>query len=297
MLRLLCILVIALGSSTALAQTLEEEQAAAAGDDEAPPSGDADGDRLDDEQAEVQDETPRERFRDSTDPFEAQGQDYFFLGAFFRWVTVPGAIQQLFVAGGIDGNNPGTGLSFNWRKDNFNIVANVWWNNAVAEGYFRANGDPREDTEFIDVDLGLVFINAEFLWSFPLVDWFAIELGFDLGIGFIYGDLVRTEAYETAIGADDFQPCSGPGDPNDVTGRYCEGPPAPDPCYNNSGAHYNCREANWTSPGGDVPIVFPWIALPHFALRFKPIHQLQIRIDVAYNLYAISFGAGLWYGF
>jgi hypothetical protein len=294
MLRWLGILVIA-ASSTAFAQTLEEEQAALESGNEAAAEPDSTGtDRLDDEQAEVEDQTPREQHRDSTDPFEAQGQDYFFLGAFGRAVFIPGAIQGLFVAGGIDGFNPGTGLTFNWRKDNFNIVANVWWNNAVAEGYFRANGDPRTDMEFIDVDLGVIFINAEFLWSFPLVDWFAIELGFDLGIGFIYGDLVRTEAYESSTGADDWRPCNGPNDPNSA---YCESPPAPDPCFNNSGAHYNCREGNWTEPGGDTPLVFPWIALPHFAIRFKPLHQLQIRIDVSYNLYAISFGGGVSYGF
>lgn len=297
--------VLTFGVSAASAQSLEDEQAAMEGDEggdslgspTGEPGGAADGEapRLDDEQAEIADEETREEFRDTTDPFEAQNTDYFFLGAFSRAVIIPGFIQGLFVEGGIDGLNPGVGLEFNWRRNQFNVIAQVWWNNAVADGFFRASGDLRTDTEYIDVDLGVVFINAAFLWSFPLTDWFAFELGFDLGVGFIYGNLVRTEAYESTSGAGDFQACSGPGDSSD-TGGYCEAR-APDPCYDNRGGHYRCREPNWLTEGGDTPIVIPWISLPHIALRFKPIRQFQIRIDGGYGLYNFFIGGSLAYGF
>jgi len=250
--------------------------------------------RLGDEQAEMADEEEREVFRDSTDPFEEEDTDYFFLGALGRAVIIPGFIQEPFVDGGIDGFNPGAGLTFNWRRNNFNVIANVWWNNAQGDGYFRAQGDPRTDTEYITVDLGVVFINAEFLWSFPITDWFAFEVGFDLGIGFIYGNLVRNEAYESSVGADDWQPCDGANDP--ASPSYCE-TAAPDPCYNTDGGHYNCTEPNWFTDGGDTPFVFPWVGLPHVALRFKPIHQFQIRVDVGYGLYNFYFGGSLSYGF
>ncbi|MGE0788229.1 MAG: hypothetical protein AB7S26_21330 [Sandaracinaceae bacterium] len=248
--------------------------------------------RLDDEQSETVDEAPTEQFADTTDPRELPDTDYFFLGAMGRGVIIPGFIQQLFVQGGIDGFNPGVGASFNWRRNNFNVVANVWWNNAVGDGYFRANGDPPSETEYIDVDLGVIFINAEFLWSFPLTDWFAIELGFDIGLGFIYGDLVRTEAYETA--PDQYAPCDGPGAP---ANPFCEPTRAPDPCYANNGGHYACREPNWFTQGGDTPFVFPWVSLPHLAVRFKPIRQVQIRIDGGYGLYNFFFGGSVYYGF
>lgn len=282
-------LLLALPGGMAAAQTLAEEQEAA----EAPPSG-GEGDRVDDEQAEVSDEAEREEFRDTSDPRELENVDYFFLGAFYRHVIIPGFIQSLFVDGGIDGSNPATGITFNYRKNNFNVSANLWWNNAEAQGYFRAQGDPRTDTEFIEAHMGVIFVTAEFLWSFPITDWFAFELGFDLGFGFIYGGLTRTEAYETP-GADDWQPCETPGQAG--TNGYCETPPAPDPCYNNNGGHYDCTEPNWLTEGGDVPVIFPWVSLPHIALRFKPIHQVQIRLDGGYGLYNFFFGGSLAYGF
>ena len=56
-----------------------------------------------------------------------------------------------------------------------------------------------------------------------------------------------------------------------------------------------------TSPfyfgGGGVPPVFASLDLPRIAFRFKPMHQMQIRIEAAYNLYGFSFGGSLGYGF
>jgi len=320
-------------SSGASAQSLEEEQAAM-GSDDAGGGDDAGGDaattddgsgttddgsgglgepsdgsmedeqaameedpaRLDDEQAEIADEENREVYRDSTDPIELENEDYFFLGGFGRAVIIPAFMQGPFVDGpGIDGFNAGAGLTFNWRRNNFNVMAQVWWNGAEGEGYFRAQGDPAQDTEFIDANLGVVFINAAFLWSFPVTDWFAFELGFDLGIGFIYGELIRTEAHETSTGSGEFQTCVGPGNP---AGVYCEAirDPAAN-CYAANDGHYNCSEPNWLTEDGDLPFVFPWVSVPHLAVRFKPIHQFQIRIDGGWGLYNFFFGGSLSYGF
>ena len=276
---------------TALGSPTTTPEADYGDDDEAPP-------RLGDDQADVEDEAPAETVRESTDPFEEANTDYFFLGGFYRHVILPGFIQELFVEGGIDGSNPGAGLSFNYRRNNFNIVANAWWNNASGQGYFRANGDPRTDTEFIDVQLGVVFFTAEFLWSFPITDWLAFELGFDLGFGFIYGNLTRTEAYESSPGSGEYAPCEldASGNPVSTRGGYCE-PPAANPCYANSGGHYDCNEPNWFTDGGDTPFLFPWVSLPHIAVRIKPIKQIQIRLDGGYGLYSFFFGGSLSYGF
>lgn len=319
-------------ASPVAAQSLEDEQAAMEGDDgsdgggldspsepaddgagsddagsddagsddvvaeEEPPPDDEPA-RLDDEQAEIQDDAPDEEYIDSTDPRELEDVDYFFLGAMGRGVIIPGFIQSLFVEGGIDGFNPGAGLSFNWRRNDFNVVANVWWNNAQADGFFRGNGDPPSEQEYVDVDLGAIFVNVEFMWSFPLTDWFAFELGFDLGVGFIYGDLVRTEAYDTDPGPDEaWEPCNGPSDPAQP-GCQDRDAMLDGPCYDTMGGHFGCREPNWLTEGGDTPLVFPWVSLPHIALRFKPIRQVQIRIDGGYGLYNFFFGGSVYYGF
>ena len=282
-------LLLALGAGTASAQTQDEEAAGASTD------GDYGGPAP---------STPL-TVRDANDPHEEANTDYFFIGAFYRHVIIPGFIQQLFVDGGIDGSNPGVGLTFNWRKNDFNVIANVWWNNAEASGYFRALGDPRTDTEFIQAHMGVVFVNAEFMWSFPITDWLAFELGFDLGFGFIYGGLTRTEAYESrnasGTGQGDWQACNDVGNPN---AEYCEGPRLPpETCWANPGGHYQCTEPNWTTRDsatgdtGQVPVIFPWISLPHLAIRIKPIRQVQIRIDGGYGLYNFFFGGAVSYGF
>ena len=102
---------------TALGSPTTTPEADYGDDEEAPP-------RLGDDQADVEDEAPGETVRESTDPFEEANTDYFFLGGFYRHVIIPGFIQELFVEGGIDGSNPGAGLSFNYQRNNFNIVAN-----------------------------------------------------------------------------------------------------------------------------------------------------------------------------
>ncbi|MGF1465063.1 MAG: hypothetical protein ACFCGT_02915 [Sandaracinaceae bacterium] len=254
---------------------------------------------LGDEQADLEYTTPEEEVRSSTDPFEAQDESYFFLGAFGRWVGMPRFLQNVFIDGGVDANNPGVGLDFTWRKNQFSVGAQVWWMNGQGTGFYRLTNDPIDETEFIDADLGVIFVNATFLWAFPFTDWFAFELGFDVGLGFVYGDLMRTEAYPTNYPADQTGPpysvCNGPGDPE--SGQFCEPDVAPTPCHQNLGGHYGpCNEPSWIN-GGDRPLIWPWISLPHLALRFKPVRQLMIRIDGGYAIWGFFAGGSASYGF
>ena len=57
------------------------------------------------------------------------------------------------------------------------------------------------------------------------------------------------------------------------------------------------REPDWTTQGDDTPLVFPWVSLPHLAVRFKPVHQFQIRIDGGWGLYNFFFGGSASSGF
>ncbi len=295
MLRLITtVLALVLTAGTAFAQeeTADEEESA----EEASETEEGVAEQpIEDEQADAEEAEPEptEPVRSNTDPFEEPDKDYYFLGAFYRHVMIPTFIQNLFVNSTVDGSNPGVGLMFNWRRNNLNVGVEAWWNNAQASGTFLGLGDPEFETEWVDVNLWVFFINVSIMWAFPITDWFAVELGIDLGLGFVGGDLVRTEAYRDADG--NWQRCNGPGDP--ASGAFCEPAEAPPPCYNNNGGHYNCREPNWTTPGGDVPVVMPWISLPRIALRFKPIHQLQIRVEGGYGLYNFFFGGSLAYGF
>jgi hypothetical protein len=222
--------------------------------------------------------------RNDTDPYERENTDYFFLGAMYRHVFIPSFIQRVApIEEGIDADNPGVGLTFTYRRNNFGVTANAFWNGAQGQGFYRESGDPRTDTEHIIADMGVIFLSAEFMWSFPIVEWFAIELGFDLGFGFVYGTIVRTEAYESSPGAGDWRRCNGPTNPN---AQYCEA----------TGGHYGVTEPNWLN-NGDIPVIVPWISVPHIALRFKPIRQIQIRIDGGWGIYNFFAGGSISYGF
>lgn len=113
------------------------------------------------------------------------------------------------------------------------------------------------------------------------------------------GDLYRTEAYNAGGG---WEPCTDVGNP-DAT--FCEGPremPGPsgrlDDTRQRGGTYQRITGANPFYFGeGGVPPIFATIDLPRISFRFKPIRQIQLRIDTAYNLYGFSFGASAGYGF
>lgn len=242
---------------------------------------------LSDEQADLEEQHAEEEGgRSSTDPYEDPSEGYYFLGAFYRHVIIPEFMLNLFLDEGSGSDFPGFGIDLTYRKDNFDIVGSLWLARAEGQGPMRANGDPVTDTEWVQTDMWAIFANATFLWSTAFNDVFALEYGLGIGIGIITGDVYRTEAYPDSNG--NFQACGGPGDPDDT---YCGPPPASyEGMQCQSGTeHYGCNEGKW-SEGGDVPNIVPWLAIPHLALRIKPIKQVMIRVEG-------GFGLGFFAGF
>lgn len=229
--------------------------------------------------------------RDATDPFEDPHEGYYFVGLMYRHIVVPKFMQNLFVDGGTTVSNPGFGAQFEYRKDGFSIIGNVWWQDFSFVGPFREAGDGEPDTEILNSSWSAVFASASFMWSTAFNDMFAFEYGIDVGLGVVLGDGIRTEAFSNDGGAN-YSACSGPGDLRDMSGRvYCNTPSVAD---GESGEHYNVVARKW-SDGGSVPNVVPWLGIPHIALRIKPIHQVQIRLDAGF-FGGFWFGAGLSYG-
>jgi hypothetical protein len=54
-------------------------------------------------------------------------------------------------------------------------------------------------------------------------------------------------------------------------------------------------EASWAN-GGSKPLIFPWIALPQFAFRYKPIKQFQTKFDFGFSTSGFFFGISGSYG-
>jgi len=202
---------------------------------------------------------------------------------------VPGFLQELFLDSATGAVNVALGAEFTYRKDNFDIVGQLWWAGYSNYGPYRASGDPDTDTEMIDSSLSVLFLSAAFLWSTPFNDVLALEYGVDVGIGVVLGNVYRTEAFPDAGGGqprstDGYAPCNAPGDGRNTT--YCDGPSVPD---GETGGHYNAKVRRW-SDGGNLPNVVPWLAIPHLALRIKPVKQLMMRVEG-------GFGIGFFLGF
>lgn len=263
--------------------------------------GDVGGDAtlLGDEQVSAEEEgtgTTVGTYHDPSDPYEDPNTGYWFIGLNYRHVWVPQFILNMFVdepGGDADltesASNPGFGLEVTYRKDNFSVTGNLFWAGYYARGPFRASGDPEGDTEIIDSSLSVLFLSAAFLWSTPFSEMVALEYGLDVGLGVVFGKLIRTEAWREPGGP--WAECEMVGSPA-TPENFCDGPPAEDGM---EGGHYNVEARYWTD-GGSVPNVVPWLAIPHIALRFKPVHQFQMRIEAGFGGW-FFFGGSLSYGF
>lgn len=254
-----------------------------------------------DEQALHEETATVEVARDSSDPYEDPHTSYHFAGLLYRHIVVPTFIQHLFADGGVTVAAPGLGGEYTYRKDGFSITGSVWYQSWAFVNPFRTNGDADTNTEIINSSWYSINLAASFMWSTQFNDMFALEYGVDVGVGIVGGTGTRSEAYPSSAAGNvgGYAACSRAFDPNEhpTPGVYC----APNPGGGESardgehGEHYNVTAGKWTS-GGSVPNVIPWLGLPHIALRFKPVHQVQVRLDMGF-FGGFFFGAGVQYGF
>jgi hypothetical protein len=250
---------------------------------------------LSDEQALYAERTGVEQHRDSTDPIELEGENYYFFGPLYRQIFVAPGIVELFVDRAMPVFNPGVGGEFTYRKNGFSIGANVWWQDLSFRGPFLASGDPDENTEFLNSNWQSIFASASFLWSTEFNKYIAFEYGLEAGLGVITGDMTRTEGYPNngPGSVNGFSPCSGMNmNPIGYCGATSSG--GLTDADGENGEHYGVVARKW-SQGGSVPNVVPWLT-PRIGLRIKPIRQIQIRIDTGFMGF-FFFGGSLSYGF
>ncbi len=278
MARFLTYLVALTLSASAMAQTDDGMAAEAPPEDPSLDASDPENSgRLSDEQALMEDELGPAEGRAATDPFEEEHTPYYFLGAFYRHNWTPAFMIGLFTDDQVSADNSAFGLEFTYRKDSFEIVTSVWYQGYHVDGPFRGKGDTVQETEFISSDLNAMFVGAAFLWSTMFTDWFGLEYGLDIGIGGVWGDLERNEAYPDSgsDSVDGYSACNGERDPDSA---WCE-----------PGGNYGVEES-WAN-GGSRPLVWARLA-PHLAVRFKPIHQLAIRLDGGFDIFSGFFAGG-----
>jgi len=208
---------------------------------------------------------------------------------------------------------------FGYRKGGFQLHANVGYMKFDFDGPFRLKSDPPEDTEWLTGRLDMLVVSAATTWSTRFTDWFQLEYGLEAGVAMLFGDVTRTEAVKRANG--EWDKCTSwaslSPDPANVLEHNpllpnptkeelvsCEVPDGdPDvkpPATNagdETGAHYGVKAAKGLRNGG-IPHVLPILA-PRLSLRFKPIHQVVLRIDVPLPTVPFGFMGGIsaQYGF
>ncbi len=287
---------------------------------EAAPGPEAE-ERLGDEQARQEERFEKEQYRDTTDPHEDPAKRYAFLGVKWSFMALtPTLLKAYTVKVGPTVSNAKTfAAELAFRRKGFQVTGSLGFMHLRAHGPFQLKSDPIEDTEWLDVNFKMLNLTTAITWSTAFTDWFALEYGLEAGIGFLFGDMIRTEAYKTANGKwgkcpawasqttvqsdrlhfnDDFP------NPTPEQRRYCQIPDGPadqvPPASNTAdmdGEQYNQKAKRGLFNAG-VPHAFPILG-PRLSLRFKPIHQFVIRVDVPLPIipFGIQGGVAVQYGF
>jgi len=227
---------------------------------------------------------------DIWDTREDSHKTYRYIGARYRHTIVPKFVLNFFADGGSTVNVPMGGLEFGQRRDHIEYIISVDYADYSKSGLlFKGKKEPDTSYEIADSELAVIFAKIEILYDIPLdaKNHWSLLVGGGVGLGGVIGTLKRTQAYPNVTGADPNNPeqwsrCKAAGDP---ASPYCD-------TTNN---HYNYAEPSWAS-GGSKPFVFPWIALPHVAVRYKPMKYMQARLDLGLALSSgFYFGLGLDY--
>jgi hypothetical protein len=221
----------------------------------------------------------------SGSPIEESGKTYRAVGLRYRAVIVPKFMMNLFGSGGRTVLANGFGPEFTIRKDAFEYDFAAWYTSyAMAPTPFKAKSDGAQAWELVESQVKVLYLTADFLWSHDLVPEFAVNYGVGAGLGVVWGDLIRNQAYnpgtaDTSTG-DGYQVC---GKPMGTADGNCA-----------AGKHYNYLEPSW-SGGGSKPIVFPWLVL-QTGLRYKPHKNFIARLDAGFGTSGFFLGLGADYG-
>jgi hypothetical protein len=303
-------------TTTALAQKGQEdefsldEEPTTGGAQPAPAPAPAEAALLGDEQALQEEQAPVEQFRESTDPYEDPKKRYLFVGGEWRYVFLPSGVLEWFLESAPSVATAGSLFGeVGYRKNGFQVTGQVGWMKLNFEGPFQLSGDPVLDTEWLDAKFNFLMFTAAVTWSTSFTDWFALEYGLEAGFALLFGDMIRTEAYQQGGKWHEcpaWAPQNGltnplwPADmlpPSSAQVQYCDVPQyagGVPPATNETdeeGAHYNIKAKHGITNSG-IPRAVPVLG-PRLSLRFKPIKQLVLRVDVPLPVLPFGFVGGV----
>jgi hypothetical protein len=249
---------------------------------------------------------------DKLDPFEDPNKTYRFIGLRFREAIAPKFIMNWFANGGRNVGVPMVGPEFISRHDHLEIaVALMYADYGMDPFLFQGKSDPPTSWELVASSLKLGYAMVDIMYEIPIekkgdkTGRVAFLVGGGVGFAGVFGSLYRSQAYPNTVAAannpndpSQWRACTGPGPQggNPLSGNYCDMRSnhyaAPNGSVTGPGAF---SDPYWSS-GGSKPIIFPWIALPQFAIRYKPIKQFQAKFDFGFSTSGFWFGLSASYG-
>ncbi len=179
------------------------------------------------------------------------------------------------------------GPEFYYRRNQLEITIGVQHSTyqAPATLFHGANEGP-EATEVVLPRLFGIYLTSHFMWGIPVHRMVEFQFGFAIGVGYIGGDLFRSQAYQPG----------GPARPGGVYQDCARPMPTNDPanyCTNPNNGHYSGGDLLATNPvtnagsyrepsffnGGSLPSILPWLSIPQISLHIRPHQHFDIRID------------------
>lgn len=229
------------------------------------------------------------------------GREQWFIGAYWRHLWVPRFIQKVLfvqapsISTGMFKLQPNLGLVATWRSaSGFSVQFGLGHLGYHFDGYFRSKNDSADATEAVKSTMDFWHGTAAVLWSAEVVKELAFEFGLGVDLGFITGDIERTEAYYDKRG---WHMCDGPLTPaleSDTGVPYCNRPnngTDTDPS-DKYGEHYHVKVGKM-GDGGNIPPVFLIPTIPMVAVRFAPIKELVIKWELGYSIVEFWTGASV----
>jgi hypothetical protein len=221
--------------------------------------------------------------------WEDPNERYMFVGARYRVQYVPLFLQNLFAEGGDSLWVQTPGVEFGLRKDGLETSIFAMLGMYSLESVpFKGKTDPELAWELVDANYKVLFLGADFMWTGPeFTQGLSLIYGAGIGIGVVFGDMNRTQAFPDAMSSSGYTRCSGVGDPRGFSpaGQYCDG----------ANDHYDGYvEPSWADSGSS-PLIFPWLG-GQLGLRYKAHRRFVARLELGFTITSLFFGLGADYG-
>jgi hypothetical protein len=234
---------------------------------------------------------------------EEPGKKYYFVGLRYKGTVIPQFFENFFVDDGGTVYSNSLGLELDMRQDGRSMIPWIQYTDySMGDTVFLTKGKPLNSwTDYSVVNSGLkaIYLGLDEMWSAPLANHWDFEYGFGVGIGFVFGTLLNNWVYPDPTNT---SPLTAKG-PGGTTYHLlqCQSEMDNPSCAatNHQNASVakvgNYAEPNWFG-GGSVPVVFPHISIPQIGIRYKPIKQVEARVQTGFSITGWWFSLSVDWG-